>query len=199
MTMKAFRVVLVIVCLLVPSLTFAQDLERPKNEAYQGSTSDLAPQPLDPGPLGGAESNVVPGQRLPGFRAASSLGHQVQDSDLRGHWAALLFDEDSSHLGSMGVAEDSLRAMGVALYGFSRAGEGTLRSFAAASHHGMVLLDDPTGEISRLFGMFDDDAEVIRPGLMIVDGNGVVRMVLQGPSLHSDEVLQMIRHTIRRT
>jgi hypothetical protein len=45
--------------------------------------------------------------------------------------------------------------------------------------------------------MYDDAGRAIQSGLVIVDAQGVVRMVIQGPSLHADDVLQMVKHVLR--
>jgi hypothetical protein len=72
----------------------------------------------------------------------------------------------------------------------------TLQSFMPAPRHGMVMIDDPIEEVTQIFGLFDDDDEQIRPRPPIAHAGGIVRLVLQEPSLHHHDALPMIRHTV---
>ena len=117
-------------------------------------------------------------------------------ADLKGHWSVLIFDGARGGFGTFGAVNDSLAAMGARLYGICQDGTSALATFAQRFRLGFPLLSDPTGQVSQTFGMFDDENHAIQPGLVIVNGEGVVRMVVQGPALHPGDVLLMAQHTV---
>ena len=173
----------------------AQDLEK----LPQGTSR---PEPTRPplAPTGAVPStdvDLIPGDRAPEFRLDSSLGGSVRLADLKGRWAVMVFDESRAKLAPLAAVEDSIRSLGATALGVCPDGIGALRSFAEREKIGFPLLSDPTREISQLFGMYDDENQAIQSGLVIVDPQGLVRMVIQGPSLHADDVLQMARHVLR--
>ncbi len=175
----------------------AQDYNPPLNHT---KTPDRPDPPVTTAPQGTVPEEVVdltPGDRAPDFQLDSSLGTPVRLADLRGHWSVLVFDDDGAGISAMGALDDSVKALGASVYGVCREGPAALRSRAERGGIRFPLLADLTGQVSELFGMYDDDDLAIQPGLVILDAKGVVRMVVQGPSLHSADVLQMARHTIR--
>ena len=111
---------------------------------------------------------------------------------------AAVFEETRTKLAPLGVLGDSIRALGVRPYGICPDGVSALKALASREKIDFPLLADPTREISQLFGMFDDDNQAIQSGLVIVDAQGVIRMLLQGPSLHADDVFQMVKHVVGR-
>jgi len=165
------------------------------------------PMPLQPEPvrvplaptaaLSATDVDLRSGDQAPDFQLDSSLGGVVRRADLKGRWFVLVFDERRTKLAPLGAVEDSIRALGVQAMGVCPDGVGALKTFAAREKIAFPLLSDPTREISQLFGMYDDGHRAIQSGLVIVDTKGIVRMVLQGPSLHADDVLQMVKHVVR--
>jgi len=145
----------------------------------------------------GTNVDLVPGEKAPDFQMESSLGGTIRSADLKGGWYVLVFDQGFKQITPVRTVQDSLVAIGVKPFGVCRDRVDALRALALRQHLALALLSDPTGEISQLFGMYDDGNETIRSGIVIVDGAGVVRMVVQGPSLHADDVLQMVRHVVR--
>jgi peroxiredoxin Q/BCP len=137
------------------------------------------------------------GDKAPDFRLDSSLGSLLRLADLKGHWSVLVFDENRAKLVPLGAVGDSIRALGVRPYGVCPDGAPALKALAARGGIDFPLLSDPTREVSQIFGMYDDGNQAIQPGLVIIDAQGVVRMVLQGPSLDADDVLQMVKHVLQ--
>ena len=192
--MRRSAVVVVMLMTLVGA-AWGQDLEK---KPVMPSQPDPARVPLAPtGTVSSANVDLTPGDQAPDFRLESSLGGTVRLADLKGHWIVLVFDESRAKLASLGAVGDSIRALGVQPLGVCRDGVGALKTFAEREKLSLPLLSDPTGEISQLFGMHDDGSPALRSGLVIVDVQGVVRMVVQGPSLHADDVLQMVKHVVR--
>ncbi len=197
--MRRLRPLLVALLLAAAPLpAMAQDVDRDKHQPSSIPPPDPTFVPGVPAPLG-PDVNLSPGDHAPNFRLDDSLGGAITQRDLLGHWSALVFDESRKAFAPMGAIVDSTAAMGVRLYGVCRDGAGAIRAYADENRLRFPLLSDPTGEISQLFDMFDDDQHVIQAGLVMVDAGGTVRMVVQGPALHPDDVLTMVRHTVRGT
>jgi peroxiredoxin len=194
--MRLSAVVMAMLLLLVGA-AWGQDPER---QPRVPSQPDPAPLPLtSTGAVRVANADLKPGDKVPGFRLDSSLGGVVRLADLQGHWSVLWFDESRTKLAPLGAVEDSLRALGVEVLGVCPDGVGALKAFAEREKIHFRLLSDPTREISQIFGMYDDGNQVIQPGLVIVDTHGIVRLMLQGPSPHADDLLQMVNHVLRGT
>ena len=164
-------------------------------------------QPLPPDPARGrvtptgavptGAADLTPGEKAPDFKLDSSLGGTVSRADLQGHWFVLVFAASRTSVAPVGAVQDSIEALDVRPLGVCSDGVGALVKLAAKTHLRLPVLSDPTGEISQLFGMYDDENGAIRPGLVLVDPQGIVRMVLQGPPLHASDVLAMVRHVLR--
>ncbi len=59
-----------------------------------------------------------------------------------------------------------------------------------------VMLSDPTGHVSQNYGMYGAEDEAIQPEIVLLDPKGIVRMAVLGPTLHPDEVLQLVKHAV---
>lgn len=148
------------------------------------------------GVVPGAMGDLTPGDKLPDFHLDSSLGGTLSRKEFLGHWSVLVFSASRNGFANLGAVDDSLRASGARAFGVSQDGLGALRGFAQREGLAFPLLSDPTGAVSAIFGMFDVETNAIQSGLLVLDEKGVVRMVVQSPTLHPDEVLAMARHTI---
>lgn len=74
----------------------------------------------------------------------------------------------------------------------------TLVRFAKQSEFGFPIFSDPTAQIAHLFGTYDDEDQTIQPGIVILDVQGVVRVVAQAPALRSTGVPALARRALRR-
>lgn len=194
--MRRFSVIMVVLMTL-GSAAWGQD---PEKKPMPPPPPEPAALPLTPtGTVPASNAELRPGDKAPDFRLDSSLGGTVRLADLKGHWSVLVFDESRTKLAPLGAVGDSIRALGVRPYGVCPDGVSALKSFALRDRIDFPLLSDPTREISQLFGMYDEGNQAIQAGIVIVDAQGVVRMLLQGPSLHADDVLQMVTHVLRGT
>jgi thioredoxin-dependent peroxiredoxin len=172
--------------------------EVPDKHTAMPSPPEPALVPLAPtAALPATEADLRYGDQAPDFQLDSSLGGVVRRADLKERWFVLVFDENRTKLAPLAAVEDSIRRRGVQLLAVCPDGVGALRTFAAREKIAFPLLSDPTREISQLFGMYDDDHQAIQSGLVIVDPEGIVRLVLQGPSLDEDDVLQMVKHVLQ--
>jgi peroxiredoxin len=193
--MRRFTVV-VVVWMALGGAAWGQE---PGKKPMPPPPPEPAAIPLTPtGPVLAQDTDLRPGDKAPEFQLDSSLGGTVRLADLKGHWSVLVFEETRTKLAPLGVLGDSIRALGVRPYGVCPDGVAALRTLAARDRIDFPLLSDPTREISQLFGMVDDGSEAILSGLVIVDAQGVVRLMLQGPALHADDVFQMVKHVLGR-
>ena len=152
--------------------------------------------PLNPQGESPIESDVWVGDKAPDFELDGSQGKPVRLSDLRGHWALLVFDDSRTRLADLMAIYGDLNSLGVRPYGISRDGSAALRTFAEREKLPYLLLSDPTGEVSQLYGMYDGENDAIQPGLVLLDPKGVVRTVLLGQALHGPEILLLVRHSV---
>ena len=188
----------VVMAMLVAFAASARgQVPNPEERQMQPPPEARVTLPPPTGTVGSVDADLGPGDRAPDFQIDSSHGGTMKRADLLGHWSVLVFDESRSRLGVLAAVEDSIGAMGVQLFGVCRDAVPALRMFAEREKLRLALLSDPTGQISQLFGMYDDANEAIQPGLVIVDGKGIVRMVVQGPALHGNDALQMVQHVVR--
>ena len=192
--MRYGAVVMVILMTLV-SAAWGQDPEKKPTLPPQ---PDAAGLPLTPtGTVPASNADLRPGDKAPEFRLSTSLGGTVRLADLKGHWSVLVFDESRTKMVPLEAVADSIRALGVRPYGVCPDGVSALKTLAFRNKIDFPLLSDPTREISQLFGMYDDDNRAIQSGIVFVDAQGVVRMMLQGPSLDADDLLQMVKHVLQ--
>ncbi len=171
-----------------------------------GSKPDANPRPLpktpsdvelqEPGGTLSDEGAVAVGARAPEFVLESTQGGSVSPARLKGKWAVLAFDEDGKRLAALQAIAAEVGKLGASLYGVCPDGTVALEELTAHDKLSFPLLSDPEGEVAQLYGMYDGEADVPLPGLALLDPEGVVRALWTGPSLHPDEVLQLVRHSI---
>ncbi len=195
--MKALTAVAAALLTLVASHAFAQSVDQPKNEAWEGPSTSVQKTPLTPDPLDADAAQINPGDPLPDFQVASSLDRKVRPGDLRGHWSALVFDESPRPFVPIEALADSLQALHVTVYGISRAD--SLADTGAKPPTRLVLLADPDADMARSFGMYDATTDRIKQGLLVSDPRGVVRLTLPGASMDPARLLGMIRYAVQGT
>lgn len=160
------------------------------------------PPPADPAPGGTPHTRirihgeVAIGDRAPDFELDGSGGRPVRLVSLRGDWVLLLFDSRKEQVASMRPVSDDLRALGVRPVGICDEKAYHLESFAKRDSFPYLLLADPTGEISALYGLYDHELSTTGPGFLLLDREGIVRMALLGQRFPPDNVLQLIRYAI---
>ena len=194
---------LLMASLLFLTMSSAALAEDPKADQQPGGTPPVSPPEGTPdsgypGDEGIPDvADLSPGDRAPDFKLDGSRGTPLQLSDLKGHVSVLLFDTDCTLFGAFSAVSDSMTALGVRHYGVCPNAKRAMLSYAEREKLPFPLLSDPNAGVSRRFGMYDDENQTIQPGLVIVDEKGLIRMVVQGPALHPDDVLVLVRHVIR--
>jgi len=144
----------------------------------------------------GIIGQVYVGEAAPGFDLTSADEKRVKLSGFTGERVLLCFVERRDGLSRYRDAADSLRAMGVRLVGIAHDSPRSLRSLADRDSLSFLLLSDPTGEISAIYGSYDFATSSIRPGYVLVGRNSIVRMALLGQSLPASDLVQITRYAL---
>ncbi|MGH7731401.1 MAG: peroxiredoxin family protein [Candidatus Eiseniibacteriota bacterium] len=144
----------------------------------------------------GIVSQVYVGEAAPGFELRSAEDKQVKLSSFAGDRVLLCFSDRRETLSLYREAADSLRAMGVYVVGIARDSPRSLRTVAQRDSLPFMLLSDPTGEISAIYGSYDFATRSIRPGYVLVDRMNIVRMVLLGQKLPPGDLLHITQYAL---
>jgi peroxiredoxin len=83
------------------------------------------------------------------------------------------------------------------MFGITRDRVSALRAHAEKHDLGFVLLSDPTGDISAIYGSFDSGANQTRPGYVLIDRRGVVKLSVIGQTFPPEQVLTLVTLTIQ--
>lgn len=142
------------------------------------------------------QSQVYIGEPAPLFELDGTEGRPVALTHLKGYWLLLVFEDRRNELAGMKDIEPDLRRLGVKPYGICADKVHVLISYVAKVELPIVLLSDFTGEISQLYGLYDTRMREIRPGFVLIDRQGVVRMALLGQRLPYDEMLALVKSTV---
>jgi peroxiredoxin len=141
-------------------------------------------------------SQVYVGEQAPGFELDGSQGRPVRLAHLKGYWILLVFADRRTDLTPLRAIEPDLRRLGVKPFGICPEKAHVLRSHAEREQLPIVLLSDVTGEISQLYGLYDTRMRQVRPGFVLIDRRGMVRMALLGQQLPFDEVLDLVKTSV---
>jgi peroxiredoxin len=145
------------------------------------------------------QSQVYIGEQAPGFELDGSQGRPVNLAHLKGYWILLVFDDRRTDLSPMKGIEPDLRRLGVKPYGICADKAHVLKSHAEREQLPIILLSDVTGEISQVYGLYDTRMRQVRPGFVLIDRQGVVRMALLGQRLPFDEMLALVKSAVTKS
>ena len=141
-------------------------------------------------------SQVYVGEPAPDFELDGSQGQPVRLAHLKGYWILLVFADRRADLAPLKEIEPDLRRLGVKPYGVSADKAHVLKSHAEREHLPVILLSDVTGEISQVYGLYDTRMRLVRPGFLLIDRQGVVRMALLGQRIPFEEMLALVRSSV---
>jgi len=166
----------------------------------KGSTPPTATRPegVSRIPTGyrGIAAQVYVGETAPGFELTSADEKRVKLSSFAGDPVLLCFAARRETLSQYRVAADSLRHVGVRLIGIARDSPRSLRAMAMRDSLSFMLLSDPTGEISAIYGSYEFATSSIRPGYVLVDRTSIVRMVFLGQKLSADDLVHITHYAL---
>jgi len=139
---------------------------------------------------------VFVGEQAPGFELDGSQGRPVRLAHLKGYWILLVFADRRTDFTPLKEIEPDLRRLGVKPYGICVDKAHVLKSHVQREQLPVILLSDVTGEISQLYGLYDTRMRQVRPGFVLIDRQGVVRMALLGQRLPFDEMLALVKSSV---
>lgn len=130
----------------------------------------------------------------------------VSSTDLRGKWSVFFFYPADftfvcpTELGDMADKYDALKAMGVEVYSVSTDTHFTHKAWHDASETikkiKFPMLADPTGHLSRAFGVYIEDAGLAYRGTFVVDPEGMIKVAEindNGIGRNADELVRKVQ------
>jgi peroxiredoxin len=161
-------------------------------------TSPAAQQdPVSPAPQENRiQSQVYVGEQAPGFELDGSQGRPVRLAHLKGYWILLVFADRRTDLTPLKEIEPDLRRLGVKPYGICADKAHVLKTYAEREQLPVTLLSDVTGEISQLYGLYDTRMRQVRPGFVLINRQGVVRVALLGQQLPLAEMMALVKSSV---
>jgi peroxiredoxin (alkyl hydroperoxide reductase subunit C) len=131
---------------------------------------------------------------------------QVTDQDLRGRWAVLFFYPADftfvcpTELGDLADHDDELQALGVDVYSVSTDTHFTHKAWHETSDTiGKIqytMLGDPTGALTRSFGVMREDEGLADRGTFVIDPDGVIQVLevtAEGVGRNAEELVRKIK------
>ncbi|MBI3538864.1 MAG: peroxiredoxin family protein [Candidatus Eisenbacteria bacterium] len=141
-------------------------------------------------------NHVQVGEDAPDFELSDADGRPFRLSQMRGRRMMLNFADRRAMLPAFGALAESLSAMGVMLVGVCHDSPQSLKTMSEKTRVRFLLLSDPTGQVSSIYGAYDSQASSIVPGFVLVGPRGRVRMVFLGESLPTAELLELTRFAL---
>ena len=178
--------------LAMASPALAQDEPKSVPKPTSGSTGEGTGTSGSKIHIGG---QVYVDEKTPPFDLPSSRGRQVTPARLRGDWVLLYFSEGRRGFSDLRRAYPEITATGCTVLGLTKSNPQTLRTWAERDSIPFEMLADPTGEISSLYGLYDSEQRSTRPGFVIFDREGIVRMALFGQAIPPAQVADLVRFT----
>jgi len=182
--------------LFVACLTGAA-LAQTEFKPNQGSTlpsPTRSPGNAASGP-GRVTTRVAVGEGAPDFELTKLDGKPLRLSSLRGNWVMIWFVPSRDSLALVEPLAVSLNKIGVrtlaVCYDKSQALAQRLRGHTVT----YIPLADPTGDIVSLYGLLDSSRtrEDVRPGFVLINPIGDVRMALLGHQLPSSDATRLVQ------
>jgi peroxiredoxin len=182
--------------LLVAACLAAAALAQSEFKPNQGTPASppKAPQGHAASGPGRVTTRVAIGEKAPDFELTKLDGKPLRLSSLRGNWVMVWFVEDRDSLAKVEPLAETLAKLNVrtvaVCYDKSQA--------LAKKLHGQevvyIPLADPTGDIVSLYGLLDSSSqrEPVRPGFVLINPIGDVRMALLGHQLPSADATRLV-------
>jgi len=131
---------------------------------------------------------------------------EVSDEDLRGRWSVVMFYPADftfvcpTELGDMADHYDELQSMGVEVYSVSTDTHFTHKAWHDASDTirkiRFPMIGDPTGQVTRNFGVMREDQGLADRATFVVDPDGVIQameVTAEGIGRSAADVVRKVR------
>lgn len=174
------------------SAALAQDNPKvppPQAPAEQGALSK--PPRGSIGPSG----QVTIGDLAPDFELDGSRGEPVKLSRLRGDWVLLVFNERRDDFLPMRSIEAEMRESGVRIVGVCHEKARTLDNYPGRDS-APLMLADALGDVSQMYGLFDNSRHATVPGFLVLDRDGIVRIAFFGRLLPPEEIGRLTQFAV---
>ncbi len=129
---------------------------------------------------------------------------EITDASLRGHWSVVFFYPADftfvcpTELGDLAAHYDTFKSLGVEIYAVSTDTHFTHKAWHDTSETiariGYPMLGDPTGRITRAFGVMVEDTGLALRGTFVVDPEGRIKAI----EVHDDGIGRDARELLRK-
>lgn len=140
---------------------------------------------------------VAVGERAPDFELSKLDGKSLRLSSLRGNWVMLWFVEDRDSLANVEPVAIALAALGVRTLAICFDKAQGIAHRVGKRELPYVPLADPTGDIVALYGLLDGTTDQVRPGFVLVNPRGDVRLALLGQELPSEDASRLVQYAVQ--
>jgi peroxiredoxin len=187
-----FTAWIVTAALLLPTTVWAQKSPSPQPQTEEPN-HQTGPSPRYVGPVMGA---VYVGEGAPDFELDGSEGKAVKLSKFRGDWVLLVFADRKEHVSELRRIRTEVASRGARIVAVCHEKAGSLKSYARRDSVPFLMLSDYNGEIASAYGLYDRLNSQTRPGYLMVDRRGVLRMAVLGQQLPAEHVARFVQYTI---
>ena len=154
------------------------------------------PRSGGPGVSTRAVQHALVGEHAPDFELPNAAGERFRLRESRGGWVALFFTdrrEDLPRIAGLAHTLDSLKVRTLAVCPEKVHALGAWSDEAKAP---MLALADERGDISALYGLWDNVHSATRQGLFLLDPDGVVRVVLLGQKVGAPSLPGLVQSAV---
>ena len=193
MSRTTFVPLLALASLLVASGALAQGELKPQTSPTPPATVTHSPGHS----AGGRErvtTRVAVGEQAPDFELDQLDGKPLRLSRLHGYWVMLFFVERRESLSVVEPVALALKNKGVRTLAVCFDKASALLHHLAGQTPAYTALADPTGDIMALYGLLDGDEP--RPGFVLVNPRGEVRLALLGQGLPSRDASRLVEYSV---
>jgi len=180
----------VLTLMLLPSTLAAQEGPKNNRKAWPDPRQEPTQKPRNLPPL---EGRVYVGEPAPDFELDAANGKTVRLSHLRGDWVLIAFVDRKEQLAALRTIEKDMLQLGARIVGVAHEKSQSLANYSARQNLSFLMLSDLTGEISATYGLFDHERSETRPGYLMIDRDGIVRMAVLGQTLPAEDVAHFSR------
>ena len=140
--------------------------------------------------------HVLVGERPPGFDLPTAAGARFRLRDSRGGWVALFFTDRREELPRIAGLAHTLDSLKVRTLAVCPEKVQALGAWVDPAKGPMLVLADERGDISSLYGLWDNARSATRQGLFLLDPQGVVRVALLGQKVSAPSLPGLVQTAV---
>jgi peroxiredoxin len=165
----------------------------------QRPTTTTNPEPEAATLVRDFSGQVFVGERAPDFELETCTGRPTKLSYFRGAWIVLAFADRADDVRPLREQVERFTRMGARVVAVCHEKPRGIRLVGPPDEDNLfTALSDPTGEIAALYGMYDSRHSRTTSGFLVVDRDGMVRLIVLGSSLPPDQVENFARFAMAR-